>query len=117
MSCNNVAILSHNSKMPASDPEEMPPHLVEEIVNINLSKWRGTLERWKEDDLRANDLYDAIFSEHNQTLAACIWLEAMDGDRQASTDQAHLNVIARMGAIRTRGDRRVLIASVKDRIA
>ena len=111
--------------MSASDAEEiedeeiaeMPHHLVELIVNIVLSKWQGTLERWKEDDLRARDIYDAIFSGHNQTLAACLWLEAMDGDRQASTERAHLNVIARMAATRTRGGRRALIASVKDRIA
>ena len=45
-------------------------------MNIIIDKWRGTLAQNKEDDLRNAGLYDAVFCEHNEKIAARCVFEA-----------------------------------------
>ena len=50
---------------------EMPGWMVDEII---IDKWRGTLAQYKEDDLRNAGLWDAMFDEHNEQIAArCVF--------------------------------------------
>ena len=55
---------------------EMPEGMVSEIMNIIIDKWRGTLSQYKEDELRKAGLYDALFCEHNENIAARCVFEA-----------------------------------------
>ena len=49
----------------------MPEYLTRELINMNIAKWRGTLEAYKEDALRGTPgLYEAVFCKHNQAVAA-----------------------------------------------
>ena len=49
----------------------MPEYLARELINMNIAKWSGTLESYKEDDLRRTPgLYEAAFCKHNQVIAA-----------------------------------------------
>ena len=49
---------------------EMSDDMVSEIVDMVIDKWAGTLEQYKEDWLRSNNMYDAVFCEHNEFLTA-----------------------------------------------
>ena len=55
---------------------EMPGWMVHEIMTVITDKWRGTLAHYKEDDLRNAGLWDAIFCEHNEQIAARCVFEA-----------------------------------------
>ena len=49
----------------------MPEYVTRELINMNIAKWRGTLEAYKEDALRGTPgLYEAVFCKHNQAVAA-----------------------------------------------
>lgn len=49
----------------------MPEYLARELINMNIAKWSGTLESYKEDGLRSTPgLYEAAFCQHNQLIAA-----------------------------------------------
>ena len=49
----------------------MPDHVVRELMNMNVAKLSGTLEDYKEECLRKEpELFEAVFSKHNQFLAA-----------------------------------------------
>ena len=55
---------------------EMPSWMVSEIIDMVIARWRGTLEQYKEDSLRNSGLYDAVFCEHNEHIAALCVLKA-----------------------------------------
>ena len=57
---------------------EMPSWMVSEIIDMVIARWRGTLEQYKEDSLRnsGDGLYDAVFCEHNEHIAALCVLKA-----------------------------------------
>jgi len=67
-----------SNRAPPASEAEMPSWMVSEIVNMVIDKWRGTLEQYKEDSLRnsSDGLYDAIFCEHNEHIAALAVLKA-----------------------------------------
>jgi len=47
----------------------MPEYLVRELISMNIAKFRGALETYKEECLRSTPgLYDAAFCKHNQVL-------------------------------------------------
>ena len=47
------------------------PYLADELINMNIAKWSGTLEQYKEDFLRSTPgMYEAAFCNHNQVIAA-----------------------------------------------
>ena len=49
----------------------MPTWMCAEIINMNIAKWSGTLESYKEESLRSEPgLYESMFNEHNQLVAA-----------------------------------------------
>ena len=49
----------------------MPEHLATELINMNIAKWSGTLESYKEEFLRSTSgMYEAAFCKHNQVIAA-----------------------------------------------
>ena len=49
----------------------MPEYLARELIDMNIAKWSGTLESYKEDGLRSTPgLYEAAFCKHNQLIAA-----------------------------------------------
>ena len=49
----------------------MPEYLATELITMNIAKWSGTLEPYKEESLRSTPgLYEAAFCEHNQVIAA-----------------------------------------------
>lgn len=53
---------------------EMSDDMITEIINMVMAKWVGKLEQYKEDWLRSNNMYDAVFCEHNEFLAAKVLL-------------------------------------------
>ena len=54
----------------------MPQYLANEIINMNIAKFKGTLEAYKEEFLRETPgMYEAAFCEHNQVVAAKVILE------------------------------------------
>lgn len=66
--------MSEHDSPTSADGTEMPDWMVSEIMNIIVDKWRGTLVQYKEDDLRKMGLYDAVFCEHNEKIAArCVF--------------------------------------------
>ena len=49
----------------------MPEYLARELINMNIAKWSGTLESYKEDFLRSTPgMYEDAFCKHNQLIAA-----------------------------------------------
>ena len=49
----------------------MPEYLATELINMNIAKWSGTLEPYKEERLRSTPgMYEAAFCKHNQVIAA-----------------------------------------------
>ena len=49
----------------------MPEYLATELINMNIAKWSGTLEPYKEEFLRSTPgMYEAAFCKHNQVIAA-----------------------------------------------
>ena len=49
----------------------MPEYLTRELISMNIAKWDGTLEAYKETYLRSTPgLYEAAFCKHNQVIAA-----------------------------------------------
>ena len=70
--CKTSNCAKRSNRSPSAHSAEMPSWMVSEIVNMVIDKWRGTLEQYKEDSLRnsSDGLYDAIFCEHNEHIAA-----------------------------------------------
>ena len=59
------------TELASSVAMSMPEYLARELINMNIAKWSGTLEQYKEDDLRSTPgLYEAAFCKHNQLIAA-----------------------------------------------
>ena len=49
----------------------MPEFLSREVIRMNIAKWSGSLEPYKEDLLRGTPgLHEATFCQHNQLIAA-----------------------------------------------
>ena len=48
----------------------MPADLAHAILEMVVAKWRGALEPQKEEWLRAQGMYEMVFCEHNELIAA-----------------------------------------------
>ena len=52
----------------------MSDDMVQIIVNVILDNWRGTPDQEKESWFRNEGMYNAVFSKHNENVAAqCVF--------------------------------------------